>query len=91
MLLNLIFVLRLIRPGKSILFFFRDASEGVLQDILPNFLKHSDMFEGFFGVELIIRTYRGLLGRMKDPPFILPSVRSPTTPKQAVFLSVAIF
>lgn len=81
----------MIRPGRSILFFFREASEGVLQDILPNSLKYSDMFEGFFVVELIIRTYRGLLGKMKDPPFILPSVRRPITPKQAVFLSVAIF
>lgn len=90
-LLNLIFSLRLIRPGKSILIFFREASVGVLQDILPNFLKHSDIFEGFFGVKLIIRTYCELLWEMEDPAFILPSVRSPTTPKQAVFFSVAIF
>lgn len=88
---NLIFFLRVIRPGKSILIFFREAPKGMLEDILPNLLKHSDVFEGFFGVELIIRTYCGLLGEMKAPPFILPSVLSPITPKQAVFLSVATF
>lgn len=90
-LLNLIFFLRVIRPGKSILHFFREASKGVLENILPNFLKHSDVFEGFFGVEFIIRTYCGLLAETKAAPFILPFVFSPITPKQAVFLSVAIF
>lgn len=91
-LLSLIFFLKVIRPGKSILRFFREAFKGMLEDPLPNFLKHSDMFEGFFSVELIIRTYCGLLiEEMKAPPFILPSVLSPITPKQAVFLSVAIF
>lgn len=80
------------RPGKSILPFFRGASKDTFEDTLPNCLENRDMLEGFFTVELIIRTYCELLIReVKDPPFILPFVLSPITPKQAVFLSVAIF